>query len=166
MWLESLLKRGFSPRNFQTLWPWPKKKERNGSPFSQVSGASTNHLFRFFSKNGPTFSYHTCQFFFSLFLGPYLWHMEVQARGWTGAAAAGLHHNHNNIGSEHVCDLPHSSHQCWVLNPLSRARDGSCILMDTSRVRFCWATIGTPHTSPFLTLQLLAVMCFLPHLGS
>ena len=27
-----------------------------------------------------------------------------------------------------VCDLHHSSQQCWILNPLSRARDGTRIL--------------------------------------
>ena len=28
----------------------------------------------------------------------------------------------------------HTSWQCWILSPLSGARDVSCILMDTSRV--------------------------------
>ena len=32
----------------------------------------------------------------------------------------------------HVCGLHHSSRQCWILNPLSQARDGTHILMDTS----------------------------------
>ena len=36
-----------------------------------------------------------------------------------------------------VCVLHHSSRQHWILNPLSKARDQSCILTDTSRVRFC-----------------------------
>ena len=45
----------------------------------------------------------------------------------------------------HICDLPHSSWQRWILNPLSEARDWSCILMDTSQVRFCWAMTGTPN---------------------
>ena len=35
----------------------------------------------------------------------------------------------------HVCDLHHSSWQC-LLNPLSKARDQSCILMVTSEVRY------------------------------
>ena len=34
----------------------------------------------------------------------------------------------------HVCDLHHSSWQRWLLNPLSEARDRTCILMDTSQV--------------------------------
>ena len=30
-----------------------------------------------------------------------------------------------------VCNLHHSSWQCWILNPLSEARNRTCILMDT-----------------------------------
>ena len=33
-----------------------------------------------------------------------------------------------------VCDLHHSLHQCWILNPLREARDQTSILMDTSWV--------------------------------
>ena len=33
-----------------------------------------------------------------------------------------------------VCDLHHSSRQCWILKPLSEARGPTCILMDTSQV--------------------------------
>ena len=33
-----------------------------------------------------------------------------------------------------VCDLHHSSQQCQILNPLSEARDGTSIFMDSSRV--------------------------------
>ena len=35
----------------------------------------------------------------------------------------------------HVCNLHHSSWQLQILNPLSEARDGTCILMNTSQVR-------------------------------
>ena len=34
----------------------------------------------------------------------------------------------------HICDLPHSLQQRWVLNPLSEARDQT--LLDTSHVRY------------------------------
>ena len=37
----------------------------------------------------------------------------------------------------HVCDLHLSSLQCQILNPLSEARDRSCILMDTSWAHYC-----------------------------
>ena len=33
-----------------------------------------------------------------------------------------------------VCDLHHSSWHCWILNPLTKARDRIDILIDTSRV--------------------------------
>ena len=36
----------------------------------------------------------------------------------------------------HVCDLGHSSQQLGILNPLNKARDPTCILMDTSRTCF------------------------------
>ena len=48
------------------------------------------------------------------------------ARGGTGFVATGLCHSHS------VCDLYHSSQQHWIPNPLSEARDGTHILMDTS----------------------------------
>ena len=56
-----------------------------------------------------------------------------QAGGRIGAVAADLHH---------------SSQQHQILNPLSEARNQTCILMDTSQVCYCWATTGTPHV-PF-----------------
>ena len=34
----------------------------------------------------------------------------------------------------HVCDLHHSSRQRQILNPLSKARDQTCILIDTGLV--------------------------------
>ena len=43
-----------------------------------------------------------------------------------------------------ICDLHHSSWQCWILHPLSEARDRTCNLMVTSRINFCCATMGTP----------------------
>ena len=30
-----------------------------------------------------------------------------------------------------ICDLSHSLHQCWILNPLSEAKDQTSIPMDT-----------------------------------
>ena len=59
-----------------------------------------------------------------------------------------------------VCDLHHSSWQCQILNPLSKARDQIlnplskardqiCVLMGTSWVCYCWATMGTPPYKDF-----------------
>ena len=69
-----------------------------------------------------------------------------QARGHIGAAAASLCHSYNNARSKPCQILHHSSWQCQIFNPLSEARDQTCILMGTSRV--CnppSATMGTPR---------------------
>ena len=59
--------------------------------------------------------------------------MDVpQARGQIGAAVASLHHSHGNTRSElHLC-LHCSSWQRQMLNPLSKARDQTCILGETT----------------------------------
>ena len=49
----------------------------------------------------------------------------------------------------HICDLHHSSWQCRIFNPLSEARDQTCIFMDTGQVHFCWTTMGTPEHGIF-----------------
>ena len=45
----------------------------------------------------------------------------------------------------HIFDLHHSSQQRRILNPLSEARDWTCVLMDTGQIRFCWTMMGTPN---------------------
>ena len=47
-----------------------------------------------------------------------------------------------------VCDLHHSSWQRQILNPLSEARDRTCILMDSSRVLLL---LSHDRNSPELT---------------
>ena len=46
-------------------------------------------------------------------------------------------------GPSHVCKLHHSSPQCWILNPLSKVRDPTHILVDTSWICYCLAIMGT-----------------------
>ena len=52
------------------------------------------------------------------------------ARGLIGAAAEGYTTATAMPELSHICDLHHSSWQCQILNPLSEARDWTCILMD------------------------------------
>ena len=54
-----------------------------------------------------------------------------------------------------VFDLHHSSHQCWIFNPLSEARDRTHNLMVPSWIHFHWATTGTPQ--PFLNVQFSGI---------
>ena len=60
-----------------------------------------------------------------------------------------------------VCELHHSSLQCLIPDPLGEARDQTHIIVDTSQIRFCCATMGTPMSSlcileikPFLDIDL------------
>ena len=50
----------------------------------------------------------------------------------------------------YVCNLYHSSWQCLIPNPLSKARDQTHILKDSSQIHFCCAMKGTP------TIQILS----------
>ena len=53
-----------------------------------------------------------------------------------------------------VCDLHQSSRQCLILNPLSEARDRTCIVMDTSWVCYRCATMGTLKLTDLASLEL------------
>ena len=44
----------------------------------------------------------------------------------------------------HVFNLHHSSRQHRILNPMSEAKNWTCVFMDTSQVCYCWAMVGTP----------------------
>ena len=89
--------------------------------------------------------------FFSV--GLHLWHMEVPRLGVylelqllaiaTATATRDL---------SFICDLPHSSWQCWILNPLSEDRNWTHYLMVPSRIRFHCTTMGTPES--FFKLQI------------
>ena len=61
---------------------------------------------------------------------------ELQMQAYTTASAT--------WDLSHICDLHYRSPQHPLLNPLSEARDQTCILMDTSRIHFHCTTTGTP----------------------
>ena len=73
-------------------------------------------------------------FFFSLGLCPQ--HMEVPRLGAELELQPPAYATATAMPDQsHICDLHHSSEQCWILNPLSKTRDQTLILMDSSRVR-------------------------------
>ena len=94
-----------------------------------------------------------------VFLGLHLLHMEVprlrvkpelhQQAYATATATPDLNH---------VCNLHHSSHQCGILNPLSEARDRTCVLMDTSWI---WNPLSPNGKSspPFILMVYLYRFC-------
>ena len=45
--------------------------------------------------------------------------------------------------------------QPWILNPLCKARDRTCILMDTGQIRFCWVTMGSPLWAKYFRWRVL-----------
>ena len=75
-------------------------------------------------------------FFFGLLRAAPVAYRDSQARGQIGALAVGLHTVILTPDLSHVCDLHHSSQQHRILNPLSEARDQTCVLMDASQIHF------------------------------
>ena len=53
-----------------------------------------------------------------------------QTRGLMGTAAEAYTTTMAKPDSSHICDLCHSLRQCGILNSLSEARDGTCILRE------------------------------------
>ena len=84
-------------------------------------------------------------YFIFSFLGPHPWHMEVprlrvkselQLPAYPTATAT--------PDPRQTPDLCRRWRQRWILNPLSEARDPTCILMEASQIPFCRAMTGTP----------------------
>ena len=80
------------------------------------------------------------------FFSPHPWHMEVPRLGVELELPA---YTTAMQDPSCICNLHHSSWQCWIPNS-SKGRDWSCILMDTSQIHFCSATMGTPNISAYL----------------
>ena len=66
---------------------------------------------------------------------------ELQLPAYTTATAM--------LDPSHACDLQRSSWQLRILDPLSKARDRTCVLIDPRRVHYCWATVGTLQVTNF-----------------
>ena len=92
-----------------------------------------------------------CVFFVCLFvfcfLGPHPWHMEVPRLRAESELQPPAHATATAMQRPScISDPHHSSWQHQILDPLSKARDITRILMDSSGIRFRCATTGTPAT--------------------
>ena len=105
--------------------------------FSFVFIAQVHQSSAHFSSSIKLSSLYFLFFYFLsfIFLGLHLWHMEIprlgvklepQLQAYTTAIAT--------QDLSRVCGLHHSSWQCWIFNPLSKARDRTYVPMDASRV--------------------------------
>ena len=84
-------------------------------------------------------------FFFFFFFVLELWHMEFLSLGIQSELKLPAHTTASATPDpSHVCNEHCSSQHHWIFNPLSEAMDQTHIFMDTSRVRYSWATTGTP----------------------
>ena len=98
-------------------------------------------------------------YLFFFFLGPQ--HMEVPRLGvWLQLRLLVYTTATARPDPSHVFDLHHSSWQRCILDPLSKARDRTCILMGTSQVCFRQATAGTLIVSKFDRKTFLLCSCF------
>ena len=73
-------------------------------------------------------------FCFLIFLWPHICHMEVPRLGVESELLLLPADTTAMLDQSLICDLHHSLPQCQILNPLSKARERTHILMDTSRV--------------------------------
>ena len=70
---------------------------------------------------------------YSFLLLASVWHVEVPRLGAKLELQLPAYTTATAIRDlSHICDLHHSSQQCWIFNPLSKARDQTCIFMDNS----------------------------------
>ena len=79
---------------------------------------------------------------------------EVPWVGGNGATAACLPIATALPDLSRVSDLHHSSPQCWILNPLSRVRDRTHILMNTHQVHF-----SLSHNGNSLNVYFKSYIC-------
>ena len=97
-------------------------------------------------------------YYFFLFRAPPVTCGSSQARGWIRAVAAGLHYSYSSMRYKLHLWPTTSSWQRRILNLLSKARDWTSILLDTSQDRYHWGTMATPKLTAFFEHRFLSCL--------
>ena len=97
--------------------------------------------------------------FFFFFMATPAAYGRSQARGWIGAAAAGLHHSPSNVGSQPCLQPTPQLMATLDPSPASEARVWIRILMNPSWVHSCWAMTGTPRILNVLMKTFYYFLC-------
>ena len=129
------------------------KEARDRTHILMVTSGVLNPLSH--NRNSASFSFIIFVLYFIYlfcFLGPNPRHVEVPRLG-VESELQGLAYTAATQDPSHVCDLYHISWQCQILNPLSKGRDQTRILMDTSRVRFRWPQWELPDLQYYISFR-------------
>ena len=143
---------------------WSTQNKTSHEDFTlHVSSAGNGflHEFAYLTPPFPTNSSQEPFFFlcFFFFLGGHLQHMEVPRLGIQSELQLSAYTTATATlwDPRYICDLDHSSWQWRILNPLSKARDQTWVLLIVDRVCYCWARMGTPRT-PLLNRAFLKTL--------
>ena len=106
----------------------PDSPGTEASGASQTSASETLHqAVRLYPLAHPLFIVIIIIIFvFCLFRAAPAAHGGSQSRDLIGAVASSLFNSLINADLSHICDIPCSLWQCQILNPLRKARDGTC----------------------------------------
>ena len=88
-------------------------------------------------------------FFFFFFFRLHPRHMEVPRLGVKWGLQL-LAYTTATWNPNRICNLHHSSWHRWIFNPLSKARDWTCILTDPSQVRQLLSHKGNSNSPSFI----------------
>ena len=70
------------------------------------------------------FRYQKFGLLFFFFLWPHPWHIQVPRLGGQNGLQLSAYTTATAMSDlSYVCDLHHSLRQCWILNPLNKARN-------------------------------------------
>ena len=102
---------------------------------------------------------HLFIYLFIFFLGPHLQHMEIPRLGVISELQLPAYAVATAMWDPScICELHHSLQQRKILNPLSKAGDLICILMDTSQILNPLSHKGSSPPIPFKPIEAVALV--------